>query len=368
MALHPFVKAMMVDQSKLKNVDAFYNGNSLLGNDWALFYMLIASGGIGKSYWVMNHVLNAKYANPDKVRVYWTRLTDTACGRLLARNADKLIDADLYRKYGKDLKTSGSVVYYGQYVERTAPKSGKIIKEYKKEGELLQVHPLSTFFNNKGEALFDNGFEGDYYIVLDEMNREAGEANRFDIVEAFTNQLENFTRTYKGRIRVIMIGNNMSEVSDILAAFNFIPKKFGRFKLKRRKAIIDVIKPTDKFLKMREGSAGNLLNPNAGRYRDIFEPDERFVVDRHLIRTKKPSAILCFSKQKDKWFCLNEGQLISRYKGEKKPEYGMIQYLGKKYNKEFNLAIEDAFNAEALKYDSHATYIQFTRCMALRKK
>lgn len=350
------------EKNRFKMLNRFYSGNSLLGNYWAIFYLLVATGDTGKSYWAMKHIVSAKLRNPKKYKLYWTRLTDTACKRLLADNAKNLLDPDLYRRFGKDLKTKGNTVYYGHY-ETVIKKNGKEVHEWHKEGELCQVHPLSTFYNNKGEALFDNEFDGEYYIILDEMNRESAEANRFSIVEAFTNQLENFCRDYKGVIRVICIGNNMDEMSDILGAFNFIPKTFGRFKLRRRRAVIEVIEPSDSYKEDRAGSVGALLNPNAGRFRELHYPDEELVAKKHLSRTRKPAQILAFGKETSEWFTLNKNSIITQYNGEKKPIYAMQRHLKYIFDQSFINNIIDMYDHKQYMVDHYATQVKFKTAM-----
>jgi hypothetical protein len=346
----------------------WYNGNSLLGHDWAMFYMILGAGATGKSYWVMKHVAQAKFKNPKKHKVFWCRLTETQCAKMLEDNAAKMLDPDLYRKFGKELKRKGNVVKYG-YTESKETKTGKIQKRFVTEGEFAQVQPLSTFFNNKGEALFDNEFTGEYWIILDEMNREAGEANRFDVVEAFANQLENFTRQAKCKIRVICIGNNMEEVSDILAAFNFIPRGYGRFKLKRRKCIIDVIEPTAAYEEDRAQSAGYILAPNAKRFaKTNGEIDNKLVATPHEVRAGKPQVILCFTKTPQKWFVLNDNNIISKWNKETKPQMAMARYIGMPYQPDYVLNIENRYNMQNFRYDNYSTYILFTKAMALNKK
>lgn len=45
----------------------------------------------------------------------------------------------------------------------------------------------STFYNDKGRGYFDNEYDGEYIVILDEMNREQSEKNTFDITYAFVN-------------------------------------------------------------------------------------------------------------------------------------------------------------------------------------
>ena len=365
---NPLEEQRLRRKHKKKPEGRWYNGNSLLGNDWAIFYIILGAGATGKSYWCMKHVVNAKLKNPEGVKLFWTRLTETQCQKLLEDNASKLLDPDLYRKFGKELRRKGNVVKFG-HTETRETKTGKIQKTYVTEGELCQVQPLSTFFNNKGEALFDNEFQGDYYVVLDEMNRELGEANRFDIVEAFANQLENFLRFSKCRVRVICIGNNMDEVSDILAAFNFIPRGFGRFKLKRRKCIIDVIEPSAAYDEDRKQSAGYLLAPNARRFaKTSGEVDTTLVAPPHEVRISKPQTIICFSKAKDKWFVISDNNIITKYNGETKPAMAMRKFLGLTYHPEFVRNIEDRYNMQQFRFDNYTTYIMFTKAMSLLKR
>ena len=160
---------------------------------------------------------------------YWLRLTDDSAKKLLKNNAEKLVDPDLRRKYELDLETRGDAVYE---VERN--EEGKVIHR-----ELMaRVLSLSTFYSDKGSGLFDKDFLNDpnmfYNICLDEFAREKNEKNTFDIVYAFTNQLENLVRSTKQRLRIICIGNTLEEASDILCCFNFIPEEFGRYKLKSK--------------------------------------------------------------------------------------------------------------------------------------
>lgn len=335
-------------------VSRYYNFSSILGNNWARFFILVGAGDIGKSYAVMNHILRAKFRNPLKHKLFWTRLTDTAAQKLLSRNADHLVDPDLYRKFKKTYKTKGNTVFYGESVTDTKGKTS-----YVNQGELLQIHSLSTFFNNKGEALFDNEFNGEYWIVLDEMNREAGEANRFSIVEAFANQLENFCRDTKAKVRVIMIGNNISELSDVMASFSFIPRDFGRFKLKRKKCVIDVIKPNAAYTQDRKESVGYLLDPNAKRFTEKLDIDESFVAEKKILRLSKPVFHVAFSKNKKDWFTFRTENIFSKYDGSEKPIYGLVQYLGFPYSKELVRETVEAVNGLTLKYENYAIYIHF---------
>ena len=220
----------------------YYTVNSLFGNDWARFYYLLGGREAGKSYSVMKWASNRKLTHPEEFKFYWFRLTEASQKKLLNGDAKDLIDPDLKRKFNLKTETNGNTVY--TYQEETyITKSGKEQKRKVNKKEFCRVMACSTFYNDKGVGYFDNEYKGEYFCVLDEMNREQDEKNTFDIVYAFCNQLENVLRSTKCKVRVVMIGNTLEEASDLLANLNFIPDSFGRYKLKRKKAVVDYIKP-----------------------------------------------------------------------------------------------------------------------------
>ena len=98
------------------------------------------------------------------------------------------------------------------------------------------------------------------------MNREKNERKTFDIVYAFTNQLENLVRSTKQRLRVICIGNTLEEASDILSNFNFLPEEFGRYKLHKKRAVIEYIEPSEKYKTRRKGTVADILMPDASTF------------------------------------------------------------------------------------------------------
>lgn len=153
----------------------------------------------------------------------------------------------------------------------------------------------STFYNDKGIGYFDNEYKGEYICVLDEMNREQSEKNTFDIVYAFTNQLENVLRSTKSNVKIIMIGNTLEEASDLLANLNFIPDGFGRYKLKRKLAVVDYIKPNEEYLKRRKEATANIMMGQASTFTNEIQ------IDRSLLTNKrkciKPIYVIKFRKE-----------------------------------------------------------------------
>ena len=96
-------------KEKAKRDYEWYSIRSVLGNDWALFYILLGGREAGKSYSVTDFYCRQwrTYGRP----FYWLRLTDTSQEKLLKNNAEKLIDPDLRRKYNMDLSVHGDGVY-----------------------------------------------------------------------------------------------------------------------------------------------------------------------------------------------------------------------------------------------------------------
>ena len=281
--------------------DEWYRLRSLLGNDWAMFYFLLGGREAGKSYAVTEFYVRQwrRYGRP----FYWMRLTENSAKKLLMNNAEKLIDPDLRRRYKLDLITNGTNVY--EVLERD-PDTNKI----KKKALMARVLALNVFYNDKGSGLFDKDFLNDpkmyYNICLDEMNREQNERKSFDIVYSFANQLENIIRSTKQRVRVICVGNTLEEASDILSTFNFLPEKFGRYKLKSKRAIIDYIQPSEAYKKRRTGTAADILAGDSSTFTNEIDIDVSLVSKQRLIH---PSYVICFNKSK--MFTVWDGTVVA---------------------------------------------------------
>lgn len=285
----------------------WYNLRSILGNDWAMFYFLLGGREAGKSYATTRFFVDQW--KKKKRPFYWMRLTETSKQKLLTNNAEKLIDPDIRRFYNLDLVTKGDNVY-----EVKRDKKGNIISK-----ELMcRVMALSTFYNDKGSGLFDLEFLKNpdmyYNICLDEMNKEKSERRTQDILYSFANQIENLIRSTKERVRIICIGNTLEEASDILAGINFIPETFGRYKLHKKRTVIDYIPLNEAYKKRREGTAASILMPQASTFTNEIQMDISMLYDGKMNR---PTQILKFSKDKNDWFTVWDGCIVHAYHGEK---------------------------------------------------
>lgn len=336
----------------------WYSLRSILGYDWALFLFLLGGREAGKSYAVTNFYVGQwkKYGRP----FYWMRLTEASQRKLLNNNAEKLIDPDLRRKYNLDLTTNGDAVY--EVTKRD--KKGKIVEKKL----MARVMALSTFYNDKGSGLFDANFLDDpnmyYNICLDEMNREKNEKKSFDIVYAFTNQLENLVRSTKKRIRVICIGNTLEEASDLLCAFNFLPETFGRFKLKKKRAVIDYIEPSEKYLNRRKGTIADILMPDASTFTNKIETDYSLVYKGRL---ESPQYIVKFSKYKEDWFTVWNNNVIKKYNNERVTVIPMRPYLDELYNVKSVNDIITQFDTRSYLFHNLITFKLFQKNLELLK-
>lgn len=342
----------------------WYSLRSILGYDWAMFYFLLGGREAGKSYATTDFFCRQwrKYGRP----FYWLRLTEASQKKLLANNAEKLIDPDLRRKYNLDLFTRGDAVY--EVIKRDA--KGKIVEKK----QMARVMALNTFYNDKGSGLFDKDFLNDpkmyYNICLDEMNREANEKNSFDIVYAFANQLENLVRSTKQRLRIICIGNTLQEASDILCSFDFLPNTFGRYKLRKKRAVIDYIKPTEVYKKRREGTVADILAGDSSTFTNEVEIDATLIDKTRLIT---PHQIIKFSKQRGDWYVVWSSQkgntVISPYKGETVNNIvAMRPYLDEVFNEQLKNAVIARFNANAYHFDTLMCQKKFKRILSILKK
>ena len=342
----------------------WYSLRSTLSYWWAIFLILLGGREAGKSYAVTDFFCRQwrKYGRP----FYWLRLTDTSQQKLLTNNAEKLVDPNLRRKYNLDLIVHGDGVY--EVTRRAAPDAqhprGRILEKKL----MARVLALSTFYNDKGSGLFDKDFLNDpnmyYNICLDEMNREQNEKKSFDILYAFTNQLENLVRSTKTRVRVICIGNTLEEASDILCAFNFLPENFGRYKLKKKRCVIDYIEPSEAYKKRRAGTIADILMPTASTFTNEIKTDSTLVYKGRLT---KPTAIIKFARGKESWFTVWDGKCVAQYNGEKGTTIAMRPYLDELFSAELRDSMIRMFDTRSFLYKNLVTFKMFQKNLEILK-
>lgn len=338
----------------------FYSIRSILGNDWAIFYLLLGGRQAGKSYSIIEFYI--KEWLKDGTPFYWLRLKPKQVEKLLKNNADKLIDPDLRRKYNlNDLVVTSPNVYV--VTRRSAPdKNGKTKVLEKKL--LATVLPISTFYDDKGVGYFDKDYKGWYNIGVDEFQREANEKNTFDIMYALVNQLENLVRNTKTKVRIFFLGNTLQEASDVLCSFNFIPEEYGRYKLKKKRAVIDYIEPSEAYKKMREGSIADILMPESSTFTNKIDTDYSLV---YRGRLTTPSYVIKFGKTKDMWYTIWDSNVIKKYNGEQKPCIAMRPYLDEVFVVEQRDNVIKQFDYRGYMFRNLITFKQFQKEIELIK-
>ena len=346
----------------------WYNLRPMLGYyNWAIFYILLGGREIGKSYSVTDFYVNQFVK--DGTPFIWLRLTETAANKLLANNAEKLIDPDIRRRHNLDLRTRGNNVYAVETEKREVKhKDGTV--SYKevivKKTLMARVYALSTFYNDKG-SIFDKDFLKffkNYNIAIDEFEKEKGERNTFDIVYSLVNQLENLVRSTKDHIRIFFLGNTLEEASDVLCAFNFIPEKWGIFKLKSKRAVIQNIEPSEAYLKRRKGTIADILLPTASTFTNKIDTDNTLLYQGRL---KEPEYVIKFTKDKNDWFTVWDGNIVKKYNGEKKTVIPMRPYLDDIYQPKLVNNIITLFDTRSFMFNNLITFKQFQGCLELLK-
>ena len=345
------------------NKSQWYNLRPILGHfNYAIFAILLGGRQAGKSYSVTNFFVD-QWKNKG-IPFTWLRLTEAAARKLLQNNAEKLVDPDLRRKYDLDLITNGNNVY--EVTKRTKPdKNGKTKILEKKL--MARVYALSTFYNDKG-SIFDKDFLNDpnmrYNVAIDEFEREKGEKNTFDILYSLVNQLENLLRNTKERVRIFFLGNTLEEASDILCAFNFIPEDFGIFKLKSKRCVIHNIEPTEEYKEMRKGSIADILMPTASTFTNKIDTDTSLINKSQLTA---PNYVIKFTKDRSHWYTVWNGNIITKYNGEKKPVVAMRPYLDEVFNVEAQKNMILLFDTRSLQFRNLITFKQFQSDMEALK-
>ena len=344
----------------------WYSLKKILGNaNWALFYILLGSREAGKSYAITDYFCS-QYKQKG-IPFIWLRLTEKAAQKLLCNNAEKLVDPDLRRRYNLNLKTKGNNVYDVEE-EEYETKKGEIKKRVIGKKLFARVYAISTFYNDKG-SIYDNEFlsldpKNQYLVAIDEFEREKGEKNTFDITYSIVNQLENLLRSTKERTKIFFIGNTLESASDILCAFNFIPEKWGTFKLKSKRCVIENIEPTEKYKERRKGTIADLLLPTASTFTNEQQTDDTLVDKSPLI---SPQYIIKFTKDKDHWYTVWNKGIITKWNKENKTIVAMRPYLDEVYNVDTVKNIVLMFDTRCFHYRNLITFKQFQQDIELLK-
>lgn len=345
------LKKTREERKRLYQMKEWYNIRAVMGNNWAFFYILLGARERGKSYSVMEYCLRQwRY---HKIPFTWIRLNEASMKKMLSNNAAQMVDPDLYRRFGLNLVVKGNQVF-----DKHDDPKGK--------GELMAtVLSISTAHNDKGVALFDKDYTGNFNIVLDEFQLEKSQRRTFDVSYNLVVELENLVRSRKEKIHIFMIGNTTEEASDILSMFNFIPQDFGVYKLKSKRAVIDYMPNSEAYNKRRKGTVGDILAGHTSNFTNNIETDVSLINKKRLHR---PQYIIKFSKDKADWFTVWDDSTICKYNKEIKPGIAMRRYVDEQFSPEIRDQVFGQYDARAFKFNCLLTQKQFAYNLSLVKK
>lgn len=325
----------------------WYGIRSLLGNaNWAWFFVMLGSRESGKSYAVMEYCV--KQWKKHGIPFTWLRLNEASMKKMLANNAEKFVDADIARKYNLKLSVKGNTVYDGKKKMATAL-------------------ALSTFANDKGVAEFDKDFLDDpnmrYHICLDEFQLEKTQRSQGDIGYQFVQQMENLVRSTKQKMKIFLIGNTLEEAADILCLFDFIPEEFGRYKLKKKRCVIDYLPNSEAYKIRRKGTVADLLMGEHSNFTNQISFDRSLVIKKRLIR---PSEIIVFDKNTK--YTVWDTNVIAPYNGEQcKTVIAMRPYLDLLFNTQQRDDVIIRFDTRSFYYKNLITAKKFQKEIQLIK-
>ena len=226
------------------------------------------------------------------------------------------------------------------------------------------VYALSTSYSVKGVSEFDATDNSPIIIVLDEFQLEKGERRTFDVIYNLTVQLENLVRSRTKDVKIFFLGNTTEDASDILANFNFIPEKFGVFKLKKKKCLIVNMKNSKAYEQRRKGTIGDILAGQSSNYTNIRPLDASLVYKGRL---EKPISIIKFSRDSSDWFTVWDGNVICPYNKENKPGIAMKRYIDDAFTPEMRDAVFQQFDVRAFKFRNLLTQRKFAYQLSLIK-
>lgn len=337
-----------------KFVNMYYRLNRLLSYDPAnyWFYIAIGSRGRGKTTAAWKRVLK-RFLEHEEMFI-WLRLTDAPIKMAKDAQGSTLIPRFILEQLNiKGCTIKGSAIYI----------------TYAKEDEVITkqvgiMDSISTFYKSKGltRTEYTN-------IVFDEINRESGERNTFDLTRAFINQLESICRMRK--LRILMLGNKITDVSDIMDLFKFQPREFGIYKLTRRKCIIEYMEDSEEFKEARKNSiAGILIGDNEEENSSftnktvnydenlkVFNGNELKQVFTYYITQYRAFGVYTSKKLKGYYIGENRSKTCTAYKISP-----FINCEGK-YDDEIYKAFYELISQNALYYETSSIRLRFTSAL-----
>lgn len=341
----------------------YYYPSKLMSYDPKTFFYYIAIGSRGRGKttaawrWVLKRFLK------HKEKFVWLRLTEAPIKKA-SRNQGKTLVPPFILKQLKieSISMRGTIIY----MTKVNDKGEKITTD------IGIIDSISTFYTSKGQDMsaYTN-------VVFDEINRESGEKTTFDITRAFINQIETIARFRL--IRVLMLGNTITDISEILGIFDFQPREFGIYKLTRKHAIIEYMDDSEEFKKLRAKSlAGTLLKEDSeasvsfinktNSYSDNlmkFSPNNKQLLI-FFISEFKALGVFKIAKSKDND---GEGLFIGEVRLDNQTKYRISPYMNCEgiYDKDIYTMLFNLMSTNKLYYESPLVRTRFTKAMKLNK-
>lgn len=337
-------------KQKLYEAKEWYTIRSLLGNQWANWFVMAGARERGKTFSVQDFVLN-QFFNPKSklyhVPFYWMRLNDIAIKNMMMNNGAKMFEPILVRKYHlENIKVRGDSIFIGDLL-------------------LCRVYSLSVAYNNKGAAIFDaHTFKG-VNIIIDEVALEKGQRKTFDVVYNLKMQIENIVRSERKNVRVFMMLNNTEECPELMAMFGFIPIEFGVYKLKSKHCVIDYIANNEAYEKRRKTALANEIDNGTGNFTNKIERDLKLLFKGRL---QRPTYVVKFTKDQSDWFTIWDSKIVCPYHGEKVPAIAMKRYIDDTFITESRDNIIEMTDVRAYMYKDILTQSLWYKNLELIKK
>ena len=182
----------------------------------------------------------------------------------------------------------------------------------------------------------------------------------------FSNLIQNLVRHVDTNIRIILCGNTLSDCAELLAALNFLCPGPGRYKLKSKKTVIDMIERSEENKKTTGRSLSYILTPDASTFTNEIEIDRSLLVNKR--KCLRPQYIIKFTKERSTWFTVWNDGIIKPYNNEVKPVIAMRRYIDERYSDERKALVVEQFNARGFYFTNIAVFQRFQKELKLLKK
>lgn len=339
-------------------------------------YVITAIRGIGKSVISVETVikLKRKYGY-ENVKAYYFRLTDLSVKAMLADKAKKAIDPILIDRYKLDITVKNGIVYdHGKpliefYPLVSAGSKGKGAAHY--DANFLNNRPIGK--NGKpikrfvvtiwDEFLMAEGIEkksigdpvGQYKVYYEAIMRDQQRLD-YDAVYCF------------------YLANSVSECASVTGPlFNYIPApdNYKILKLTRKHTIFWNVPVSEAYKEKRKNSySADIMDyKNDINYTNKVQRDMELIIPKRR-RLCKVTMLIKFTKEPTNWFCVYDGGIIRKYRGEtvnKNIIVPMRRYLDNNFNNELVLDIFERYDNRGWYFADIISQALFTTQMKLLK-